>query len=698
MTVPFLNNKQSAETGARSPEATPTKARSYTRFVLPFAYRLEAASPPAAAKPHYLRAEDADWVMADLPARKRYLTEETSDVLFNRAHWFVARDVHATAAGWEFDFFPNRGLSEGDPWAPRQEPTDRRVRLRLQPPAVVLFECPPEAAARSDPAAVDELETGFLILQVEFGDPPDSQSSPLYQAATFHDLLRFNTLFRYWLKPFAGHEAKMQALSGFLDLLPDAATARQGRHHTETEDRLYLGRWESWLQLPVRLPTGYATLIPAGWQRRTRQWFKTGAEAPAAGVGPESRQQRGWAIYADDRAFVWTCALLPECEFPKVEAREEIAVEPAQPGTGPPRKELRPIWDESNDRPVPSTYWVKLLNVDDAPAGALSYQPATGFERKWVEERTYWRWAASGSWYGFNYHAAAMLAAPMDEPPTWRHWQEVYFDQTLLLLYIRVTLFRFSVWINRISGEARRRGRLPGIEAMEELADPFAAMRSHFALFTNLYQFPLLSNQQQGLEMYQVAREALDAQELYEEIEGEIQETEEVLAAQADEHRNRLMDRLNVVATVGLGISLVLSVLAMDRLFEADAPAAAPVTTATLPQGATNAPTTGNPRVPGPSGASDPATPLTTAPDPGSAPSSWERLRVLCRSSATEFWPVIALLAFWGFFMALLIGFSREISGGIGRVAQWRPRLTRKVLLASSVTVVVVLVMWLLAR
>jgi hypothetical protein len=698
MTAPFLINQKWAEAEARSPDAMPTKARSYTRFVLPFAYRLETVSPPAAGKPRYTRAGEADWVMASLPGRKRYLTEETSDVLFNRTHWFVARDVHPTAAGWEFDFFPNRGLSESDPWAPRQEPADRRVRLRLQPPAVVLFECPPEAAARSDTPTVDELETGFLVLQIEFGDPPDRESSPAYQAATLHDLLRFNTLFRYWLKPFAGHESKMQALSGFLDLLPDQATSTQGTSAPDAEDRLYLDRWESWLRLPVKIATGYATLVPASWRTRTRQWFKTGDEARAPGAGPESRQQRGWAIYADDRAFVWTCALLPRDECSQLEACGEVSVETMPPDTGPPKRELRRVWDESNDRPVPSAYWVKLLNVDDAPAGSLSRQPATGFERKWVEERTYWRWAASGSWYGFNYHAAAMLATPMDEPPTWRHWQEVYFDQTLLLLYIRVTLFRFSVWINRISDVARRQARMPGRQAMEELAEPFAAMRSHFALFTNLYQFPLLSNQQQGLEMYQLAREALDAQELYEEIQGEIQETEEVLAAQADEQRNRLMDRLNVVATVGLGISLVLGVLAMDRLFEADSPAATPVVASASPQGGTSAAPAANlPGVPAASGVSTPATPTTSAPGSGSMPSSWERLRMLCRTSVAELWPVLGLVVFWVCCMALLIGFSQEIGRGIGRIARWRSRLPQKLLLASAAVLVIFSVIWWLA-
>ncbi|MGH8613413.1 MAG: hypothetical protein ACREYF_15710 [Gammaproteobacteria bacterium] len=62
------------------------------------------------------------------------------------------------------------------------------------------------------------------------------------------------------------------------------------------------------------------------------------------------------------------------------------------------------------------------------------------FEREWAKERTYRRWEEWGSYYGFNYHSGAMLGPPETNPPFWRHFAEVYFDQVLLLLYLRVSL------------------------------------------------------------------------------------------------------------------------------------------------------------------------------------------------------------------------------------------------------------------
>ena len=63
---------------------------------------------------------------------------------------------------------------------------------------------------------------------------------------------------------------------------------------------------------------------------------------------------------------------------------------------------------------------------------------------EWAAERTYRRWAHYGTLYGYTYHSGTMLSGPSYEPPTCQHFKEFYFEQALLMLYIRVGLFRFS--------------------------------------------------------------------------------------------------------------------------------------------------------------------------------------------------------------------------------------------------------------
>jgi hypothetical protein len=246
-------------------------------------------------------------------------------------------------------------------------------------------------------------------------------------------------------------------------------------------------------------------------------------------------------LYADNRAYVWTCAVVQD-DAPVLGRVKALGANSA-----------RPIDSQLG-------HWLRLLNVDP-----LTWNPmtCTSFEARFADERTYRRWAHFGALQGFNYHAGAMLTSPCDEPPTWRHFGAMYFDQALLLLYVRVTLFRFSYALSRLSAAARKKDN--DDEALQRLAERFERLRLDFALFTNLYQFPLLSNQQQGVELYTLCRDRMDVKELFEEVKSEVEATHEFLALRAQDQMTQVGGRLTAVATVGLAASLVLAALGVSE-------------------------------------------------------------------------------------------------------------------------------------
>ena len=235
--------------------------------------------------------------------------------------------------------------------------------------------------------------------------------------------------------------------------------------------------------------------------------------------------------------------------------------------------------DAALDRPTaPWNYghWVKLLNVDLPGSTPFGTHQCREFEREWARDRTYKRWEEWGTFYGFSYHSGAMLGPTMinkdhpekdPEPPLWRHFGQMYFDQILLILYIRVVLFRFSTQLSLISAEARDAGR----GRWEEWGEEFERLRWNFALFTNLYQFPLLSNQQQGLEMYALARKGMDVDQLFLEVQQEVQGTNDYLMQRRSQDQARVSNelartstRLSILASFGLPVALALSFLGMS--------------------------------------------------------------------------------------------------------------------------------------
>src|SRR5205085_12417906 len=195
---------------------------------------------------------------------------------------------------------------------------------------------------------------------------------------TLDDLLELNGVFRYKKPRFEGHESVAR------NLLPHASvdalfcsetTAVEDVGGSERRPLLY-DYWEFLLRKPLRLGADeYYSLLSGEWDE--------------------------WDVYADKRAFVWTCAVMD--------------------GGGGALRER--FFAPSSDKWEAHNYghWVKLLNVDYS-AGETSRHAATDFEREWARERTYHRWEQRGTFYGFSYHSGAALMPAETDPPVWRHW------------------------------------------------------------------------------------------------------------------------------------------------------------------------------------------------------------------------------------------------------------------------------------
>ena len=376
----------------------------------------------------------------------------------------------------------------------------RVVEARLRP-TIVLFEA--RRRGPSDDDEDDALHTGFLLVDLSF----PSSEQPLF----LEDLQLINEYFRYWRPPFDGHAEAPWTYSrgGVSCTAPYREFVSSLRSVSGQDyDDAYFDRWSELLTaFPLSDKAGTFRLFPSKWDREARAWARDGDGPP------------GWIASTDERAFVWTCAL-------------------TEGGSGALAWKPDSAWR--------SGAWVRLLNVDKP-----SKEDATAFEEQWAEPRTYNRWQHWGTLYGFNGHAGAMMAAPIDRPPLWRHFGELYFDQMLLLLYLRTTIFRLSHRLSELY--------IGGGHRLMEQIEAFRTLRDRFARFANLYQFPLLSNQQQGLEMYAIARKALDIKELFEEIETQIETTHEYLELRIDAKNSGSVTWLTIVATIAVVMTLMLT-------------------------------------------------------------------------------------------------------------------------------------------
>ncbi len=485
----------------------------FTRFVLPFAYKVEKQPPDQNPPPalHYTVNPLTD---LSFLKRKKYFTRETGKILYEQALWL---DM---CAGWNDTAW---GRAEVEITLLR----DRTFRIGMLRPRITLFEAaggqegddiPARLAAQQE---ADIRHTGFLHVDLYF--PEEQENTP-----ELDDLLLFNEMFRYYDMPWEDHLEKYFKPSfgkvpvryaGSEPFLTVAELAEGGSD--AAPQKCYFERWANLLEIPLLHNGKQYRLFPKTWAEAGRKWTCDGERKSTS---------THWQVYDENRAYVWTAALLEKGGCTLKDCFE------------PNKKSLQASEYE---------HWIKLLNVD------LPFsQGTTEFERNWAEQRTYKRWQESGTWYGFCYHSGAVLG-----PSLFKGFEPVqtyYFDVLMLLFFIRMSLFRFSKALSDI---------LMDEQSWDTRREDLIALRKKFTRFTVLYRYPIVSNQQQMLELYELQHDCFDIERFFKEVQVEIDNTHEFLegleANRLVDESTRLANAANNLSTFGipLAVAAVLAAL-----------------------------------------------------------------------------------------------------------------------------------------
>jgi hypothetical protein len=341
--------------------------------------------------------------------------------------------------------------------------------VQICAPEILLFEFAPQAEGeKSDTSAqAAPLRLGLLIVEAYF--PHTDTGAPGLSLA---GMQQFNELFRYVQPPFAGHAQKYASAAVLGALANENWPCKRSR-------------WQCWLDLPIKTSAGLRRII---------------APAPHKNaLAPDDIFGARLFPFADSRAFVHTCAVVSDLELLT------------------PHPEQR--WCDTGPS---SGAWIRFLNVDGWRADEKRSvreritQPASAFEQAWAKPLTYMRWAHFGSLTGYTPHSAAMLGNWCFEPPTWQHFRTMYFDQSCLLLYLRAAMSACSVELAKITLD---------IAANKDVTQRLGVFEDQFARLVNLYYQPQISNQQQGMELYKIQRDALGIEAQFIELRTEIEAT-----------------------------------------------------------------------------------------------------------------------------------------------------------------------------
>ena len=216
--------------------------------------------------------------------------------------------------------------------------------------------------------------------------------------------------------------------------------------------------------------------------------------------------------------------------------------------------------------------WQRLAYADSA---GTDFAYGIGFWRK-EEERffydRFWSDDKDQSWMKTRYAIAGYHFAMVDKGRAgeWSMSRDV-FREHFRRHYAQIGLivhFQFAALLatsNAVSHAVARYAR-HGSEA--DFTKAINALRQRHLNFTHRYWFTGVSNQIQGRDIYDRWQERLGSETMFREVEQELASATGFLDARAQERAAEAGTRLNVIAAVGLILSIALGALGANVLIE----------------------------------------------------------------------------------------------------------------------------------
>jgi hypothetical protein len=277
-------------------------------------------------------------------------------------------------------------------------------------------------------------------------------------------------------------------------------------------------------------------------------------------------------------------------------------------GQGPALQSSQATWRHVVDERIPFTSYIRLAAIGDGadaltayqnlsrvyegdlmrlcfadtPGDAGSYPYDQDFLKEFETDNCYNRFRNLGTRHMFCGYTYCMLTAEGKgyEPFLVHHFRHMYFQMALIAHMEMAAYLAFSSRVSQAVQRASGANRLMEPEFRERII----AIQGEFLSFVQMYRFTGISNQIQAKEMFDLWRQHLRLQTLYEDVRDELSAATNFLfavearqqtksALQQTESALQLSEaatRLNKIAIAGVVLSLVFGFLGINVIWDGE--------------------------------------------------------------------------------------------------------------------------------
>ena len=209
-----------------------------------------------------------------------------------------------------------------------------------------------------------------------------------------------------------------------------------------------------------------------------------------------------------------------------------------------------------------SDVWYQMIHIDwGAPTCANKLM-----QSEILKACSYGRWSDWGTFYGFSRFSSVTLTNINAVPFLYNHFQSLYYQIAVLLLFYRGALLNFSDRSERLSKEIHQLNDTPTAE-MKNILRKVETLHRDFLLFRNRYWFREVTAQDQGIEIFDIWNNQLRNKELMEDIQLEIKELFGYVDTTYEKTISKAINILTVLGAVFFPLAIITGLYGINAEF-----------------------------------------------------------------------------------------------------------------------------------
>ncbi len=178
--------------------------------------------------------------------------------------------------------------------------------------------------------------------------------------------------------------------------------------------------------------------------------------------------------------------------------------------------------------------WYKYLFIDGQDK-MVQYAP---MQAKLAEDSTYPRWLGWGTLWGMTRYSFVALTTSGGRGMILPHTQYHYHQMAIIILAIQASLARFRDEVSILSN----------LKDDDDLEKKVQVLYEYYIKFINKLHFRELTSQDQGIELYAMAKKLMNFEQEIKDLDNEISELHTYVSMNNEKNRN---DRLETISQLG---------------------------------------------------------------------------------------------------------------------------------------------------